>query len=230
MTRPALLFTPVLAVLVLTTATSAEQTRPPAQIANPEALPPAADIAGALQRKYDGIKDFSASFTQTYEGGVLRRKATESGTVYIKKPGKMRWDYTQPEKKHVISDGRYVYLYFPADKQVMKNPLPEQDEATSAVLFLMGKGDIIRDFTVRWLDPAADGPYRLRLDPKKRQAEYDWLEVSADRNSLRIVGLTAGDAQGGRSAFAFSNFKENVGLSDKMFQFSIPRGTEVISK
>jgi outer membrane lipoprotein carrier protein len=230
MTRLGLLLPLIVAVLVLTIATSAAQTKPPAQIANPEALPPAADVASALQRKYDSIKDFSASFTQTYEGGVLRRKATEGGTVYIKKPGKMRWDYTQPEKKHFISDGRYTYLYFPADKQVMKNPVPEQDEATSAVLFLMGKGDIIRDFTVRWLETGAAGPYRLRLDPKKRQAEYDWLEVSADRNSLQIVGLTAGDAQGGRSSFAFSNFKENAGLSDKMFQFSIPRGTEVISK
>lgn len=230
MTRPGLLLTLVLAVLLRMAATSAGQARPPAQIGSPQALPPAADVAGALQRKYDGVKDFSASFTQTYEGGVLRQKATERGTVYVKKPGKMRWDYTQPEKKQVISDGRTIFLYFPADKQVMKNAVPEQDEATSAVLFLMGKGDIVRDFTVRWIESAADGPYRLRLDPKKRQAEYDWLEVSADRGSLQIVGLTAGDAQGGRSSFTFSNFKENAGLSDKMFQFSIPRGTEVITK
>ena len=55
------------------------------------------------------------------------------------------------------------------------------------------------------------------------------LEVAADRHTLQIVGLTAADAQGGRSSFSFSNFKENVGLADKMFEFTIPRGTEVIS-
>ena len=223
---------PLTAALVLASSLAvAAQTRPPAQtVATPDVRPPAADVAGALQRKYDSIKDFSATFTQTYEGGVLRRKASsESGTVYVKKPGKMRWDYTAPEKKLFVSDGRTMFFYIPADKQVMKNPVPAEDEATSAVLFLMGKGNIVRDFNLRWAEGGTDATYRLRLDPRKRQAEYDWLEVAADRQTLQIVGLTAADAQGGRSSFAFSNFKENAGLADKMFQFSIPRGTEVIS-
>ena len=219
------------AVTLLTwTLTTTAQSRLPSQpVSTPDARPPAGDVAVALQRKYDAIKDFSASFIQTYEGGVLRRKASESGTVYVKKPGRMRWDYTSPEKKLFISDGRTMFLYFPADKQVMKNPVPAQDEATSAVLFLMGKGDIVRDFNVKWAEGSTENTYRLRLDPKTRQTEYDWLELAADRHTLQIAGLTAADAQGGRSSFSFSNFKENVGLADKMFQFTIPRGTEVIS-
>jgi outer membrane lipoprotein carrier protein len=219
------------AVLLMSiTALAAAQPAQPAQnVPTPDVRPPAADVAAALQRKYDSIKDFSAAFTQTYEGGVLRRKASESGLVYVKKPGKMRWDYTSPEKKLFVSDGRTMFLYFPADRQVMKNPVPDQDQATSAVLFLMGKGDIVRDFNIRWGEGGSDTVYRLRLDPKTRQAEYDWLEVAADRRTLQIVGLTAADAQGGRSSFAFSNFKENAGLADKMFEFTIPRGTEVIS-
>ena len=219
------------AVIVFSAAGAGGQARPAQEIPSTAVAPPAADVAAALQRKYDAIKDFTASFTQSYEGGVLRRKAVaESGTVQVKKPGKMRWDYTSPEKKLFVSDGRTMFMYFPNDRQVMRNPVPERDEATSAVLFLMGKGDITRDFNVRWSDGnTADGPYRLRLDPKTRQAEYDWLEVAADRDTLQIVGLTAADAQGGRSSFSFSNFKENTGLADKIFQFSIPRGTEVIS-
>jgi outer membrane lipoprotein carrier protein len=221
-----------LAVMTLLTwtLTATAQSRLPSQpVPTPDARPPAGDVAVALQRKYDAIKDFSASFIQTYEGGVLRRKASESGTVYVKKPGRMRWDYTSPEKKLFVSDGRTMFLYFPADKQVMKNPVPAQDEATSAVLFLMGKGDIVRDFNVKWAEGGTENTYRLRLDPRTRQTEYDWLEVAADRHTLQIVGLTAADAQGGRSSFSFSNFKENVGLADKMFEFTIPRGTEVIT-
>src|SRR5918994_263533 len=107
-------------------------------------------------RLYDSVKDFTANFTQTYEGGVLRRKAMESGTVGVKKPGKMRWDYTRPEKKLFVSDGQTMYLYFPNEKQVMKNAVPSQDQATSAVLFLMGKGNITRDFNVRWADGDSD--------------------------------------------------------------------------
>ena len=208
----------------------AAQSRPPArEVSTPDVRPPATDVAGALQRKYDTVKDFSASFTQTYEGGVLRRKSTESGTVFVKKPGKMRWEYAGPEKKLFVSDGKTMFLYFPNEKQVMKNEVPGQDQATSAVLFLMGKGDILRDFNISWAEGGSDTTYRLRLDPKTRQAEYDRLEITADRETLRIVGLMAADAQGGRSSFTFSNFKENVGLADKMFQFTIPRGTEVIS-
>lgn len=206
------------------------QARPPAQeIQSAPALPPAADVAAALQRRYDTIKDFSAEFSQTYEGIALRRKTHGSGTVQIKKPGKMRWDYVAPEKKLVISDGSTMFMYFPADKQVMTNPVPAADEATSAVMFLMGKGDIVRDFTIRYADGASDDAvYQLRLEPRARQAEYDWLQVTADRKTLQIRQLSWGDAQGGRNTIAFSNFKENVGPADKIFQFSAPRGTEVI--
>jgi outer membrane lipoprotein carrier protein len=220
----------LLAVLSMYQPGSAEQTQPQAQpVENADVAPPAADVASALQSRYNTIKDFTASFTQTYEGGVLRRKAVESGTVYIKKPGKMRWDYAKPEKKQFISDGQTMFMYFPADKQVMKNPVPEQEEATSAILFLMGKGNVTRDFDVKYTGTSNPAVYALRLDPRTRQAEYDWLEISMDRTSLQIRTLTAGDAQGGRSTFTLSNFKENTGLADKMFQFTIPRGTEVIT-
>jgi outer membrane lipoprotein carrier protein len=217
------------AAALCATSGAAQSRQQPREVSSPDVRPPAADVAAALQRKYDSVKDFSASFTQSYEGGVLRRKSLESGLVFVKKPGKMRWDYLKPEKKLFVSDGQTMFLYFPNEKQVMKNDVPTQDQATSAVLFLMGKGDIIRDFTVRWADGGSETTYRLRLDPKSRQAEYDWLEITADRETLRLVGLMAADAQGGRSAFTFSNFKENAGLADKMFQFTIPRGTEVIS-
>src|SRR6267154_2320107 len=81
--------------------------------------PTAPELADALQRKYDTVKDFSADFVHTYQGGVLKKQLTERGTVLIKKPGKMRWDYTAPEKKLFVSDGSKLYFYIPADKQVI---------------------------------------------------------------------------------------------------------------
>jgi outer membrane lipoprotein carrier protein len=191
--------------------------------------PPAQEVAAALQKKYDTLRDFSADFTQLYEGGVLRKKATpEHGTVFVKKPGKMRWNYVSPEEKVFVSDGRQIQLYVPADKQVMISPVPADDQATSAVLFLMGRGNLTRDFTVRYADGATDNTYVLRLDPKTRQAEYDWLQLTVDRKSLQIRELTASDQQGGRSTFRFTNFKENPGVSDKTFAFTPPRGTDVV--
>ncbi|MBI2834781.1 MAG: outer membrane lipoprotein chaperone LolA [Acidobacteria bacterium] len=191
----------------------------------------AADIARALQEKYDGVRDFSASFVHTYEGGVLRKKTTESGSVLIKKPGKMRWEYIQPETKLFVSDGLKIYSYVPADKQVIVSSVPADDRATTAVLFLAGKGSLMRDFDVSFANGASGlGPtYNLKLVPRQKQQEYDWLIVGVDRTTYQIRSLVTGDAQGGRSTLTFSNLKENVGLADKVFTFKIPRGVDVIS-
>ena len=185
-------------------------------------------VAAALQTKYDGIRDFSADFTQQYESGVLRRKITERGKVQVKKPGKMRWDYTQPEKKVFVSDGSTIYLWVPADNQVTRSAVPKQDEATTAVLFLVGKGDLTRDFNVSFAPNAPEGTYALRLDPKLPERDYEWLRIVVDKNSLQIRELTASDRQGGQSTFLFSNFKENVGIADSTFAFKIPKGADVI--
>ena len=199
--------------------------------AGPDAAVPqqtAEQVAVALQSKYDRIRDFTADFTQQYESGVLKRKMSEKGRVQVKKPGKMRWDYTEPEKKVFVSDGSQIYLHVPADNQVTVSPVPKQDEATTAVLFLVGKGSLTRDFKVSFSAQAPAGTYALRLDPKLPERDYDWLEIVVDQATLQIRSLKAADRQGGQSTFYFSNFKENVGLSDKTFAFSIPRGADVI--
>jgi outer membrane lipoprotein carrier protein len=190
--------------------------------------PSASDTARALQQKYDRVKDFTADFSHTYEGGVLKRKTTEQGTVSIKKPGKMRWDYRAPEKKLFVSDGRQIYSYIPADKQVITSEVPPEDEATTAVLFLAGKGNLLRDFDVTFADAGATDRVALRLDPRQKQRDYDWLIVTVDRASMQIRALSAADQQGGRSTFQFTNYRENTGMADNVFEFKIPKGTDVI--
>jgi outer membrane lipoprotein-sorting protein len=122
-----------------------------------------------------------------------------------------------------------MFLYWPGDNQVMVTPVPPDDQAPTAVLFLAGKGNLTRDFSVTYAPGASGDRYALRLQPRLPQAEYDWLQVDVDRETLQIRSLTTGDAQGGRSTFELSNFKENPGLSDKAFVFKIPRGADVIS-
>jgi len=193
-----------------------------------QATPPAREVAAALQKKYDGVRDFTADFVHDYEGGILRKKVTEKGTVQIKKPGKMRWNYAEPQKKEFVSDGRRIYVYLPADKQVIMTPVPQEDEATSAVLFLAGKGNLTRDFTVSHAAAAPADAYALKLVPKVPEHDYDWLEIVVDRVTMQIRALSFED-KGGRSTFRFANFKENPGLSDKIFVFKIPPGAEVIT-
>jgi outer membrane lipoprotein carrier protein len=193
----------------------------------PPAPPPAPDVALALQKKYDAIRDFTADFVQDSEGGLLRKKQSESGVVQVKKPGKMRWDYKVPETKVFVSDGSRIYLHVPADNQVIVSPVPDQDQATTAVLFLVGKGNLTRDFTITYGDGGTADTYVLKLQPRLPERDYDWLQIEIDRRTLQIRSLSAADVQGGRSTFRFSNFKENTGLSDKTFAFKSPRGADV---
>jgi len=190
--------------------------------------PPATETARAVQQRYDRVTDFTADFTHVYEGGVLKKKSTEHGTVQIKKPGRMRWVYTVPEKKEFVSDGRMIYSYIPADKQVIVSPVPSEREATTAVLFLAGKGNLTRDFNVSYVEGGAPDTWSLRLEPKQKQRDYDWLVLEVDRESFQIRGLTAADQQGGRSTFVFTNYRENTGIPDSAFDFKIPKGTDVI--
>jgi outer membrane lipoprotein carrier protein len=193
--------------------------------------PTALELAEAVQREYDAVKDFSADFVHTYQGGVLKKQLTERGKVLIKKPGKMRWDYTEPEKKLFVSDGSRVYFYLPADKQVMVSQVPA-DAASTPALFLAGKGRLTSEFTPSFVELPAGlpaGTRALKLVPKSKQPDYDWLILAVDPATLAIRGLVTIDAQGGTSTFAFTNLKRNVGLADNEFTFKIPRGVDVIS-
>jgi len=190
----------------------------------------APELAQALQRRYDSIRDFSADFVHTYQGGVLKKQITERGKMLIKKPGKMRWDYTAPEAKQFVSDGLKIYSYIPEDKQVFVGSVPGEDEATTPTLFLTGKGNLTRDFTASFAEVPAGvpaGSRALKLVPRSRERDYDWLILALDPATLAIRGLVTVDAQGGTSSFAFTNLRENVGLSDKEFAFKIPRGVDV---
>jgi outer membrane lipoprotein carrier protein len=148
----------------------------------------------------------------------------------VKKPGKMRWEYTSPETKLFVSDGHKIYSYIPHDKQVVVSTMPSGDQAPTPALFLTGKGSIVRDFDVAFdkVSEAPAGSVALKLTPKKREPEYDWLTLVVDPGTLTLQMLITVDAQGGRSAFTFSNLKENIGLADKPFVFQMPRNVDVV--
>lgn len=159
----------------------------------------------------------------------MKRKTTERGTVKIKKPARMRWEYESPEKKLFVSDGTQIYSHVPADNQVTVSPVPQADEATTAVLFLAGKGNLLRDFVITDASSAnAPGTYALKLTAKKPEREYDWLSLVVDANTYQIRSLSTADSQGGRSTFVFSDLKENIRIPDSTFTFKMPRGVDVI--
>ena len=189
-------------------------------------------LAAKVQQRYNGIKDIQGDFVQTYEGGVLRTKTTERGTMAIKRPGRIRFVYTKPERKEFVSDGVRLYTHIVADKQVIVSPAPSADDGDVPAMFMAGKSDLARDYTPTFtpLPGAAPGLLTLRLVPKRADSEFESLGIGVDPKTLQIQFLTAVDKQGGRSSFTFTNLKENRGLSDKDFVFRIPRGADVVTQ
>ncbi len=206
----------VLIAAVLASAQPFAQTKP-----SPDAL------AKTLQTRYQTIRDFSADFVQSYRAGVLKTRSQESGTVSVKKPGKMRWTYAKPERKGLVSDGQKIYWYIAEDKQVVVSDVP--DQASTPDLFLSGKGDIVRDFTPSHAESPFPGTVALKLVPRRAEPEYEFLVVAFEPTSMQIRALTTRDHQGGESTMTFTNMKENRGLSDKEFVFSPPRGVKVVT-
>ncbi len=198
-------------------------------VADAQSRPAPDALARSLQQRYQGIKDFSADFVHSYRGGVLKTQSQERGTVSVKKPSRMRWTYTAPEKKEFVSDGVKIYSYIPQDKQVIVSSVPPDNQATTPALFLAGKGDIVRDFSASYAEPAIPGTLALKLTPRRNEPDYEYLVVAVDPASLQIRALTTRDHEGGESTLAFTNLKENQGISDKVFGFRIPKGVDVIT-
>jgi outer membrane lipoprotein carrier protein len=196
------------------------------------AQPSGDGLAKAIQAHYQQVRDFTANFEQAYVGGALKRRTVEKGTVAIRKPGRMRWDYESPEKKQFIADGTRMYFYVPADKQVRVSAMPEAGRVPTPILFLAGRGDLLRDFTVEEV-PAPSGTTgarALRMRPVRREQEYETLTLVVDATSLSWRQLIVVDAQGGTSTFSFTNLRENVGVADSRFVFSMPKGVDVVTQ
>ena len=183
-----------------------------------------------LQARYDAIDDFSAAFEHSYAGGVLQAADVERGAVHVKKPGRWRFDYTHPEEKRFVSDGRTIHSYFPADRQVVVTELPAGGSAATPASFLAGDGDLTRDFTARYAAAADRGEdtWVVDLTPVRGDADYELLTVAIDPDSFDIRRMAATDFQGGISTYVFSNLEHNQDLPDALFIFDTPRGVEVI--
>jgi len=195
----------------------------------PAVSPPDPELARGVIRRLEAhharTADLVARFTQSYRSGMLGREVVERGIVSVKRPGRMRWEYRDPEPKLFVSDGRTFSFYVPADRQVV---VSEQDpERSLAARLLSGRGGLTDDFEVSLDEPVEAGVFRLRLVPRRPEADVEraLLDVEA---SGRIRSILLEDIQGNRTRFRFENVRENTGLRDSLFRFDVPAGVEVI--
>jgi outer membrane lipoprotein carrier protein len=182
-------------------------------------------LVRAIEEHHARTADIVARFTQSYRSGMLGREIVERGKVSIKRPGRMRWEYQDPEAKLFVSDGRTFYFYVPSDRQVM---VSEQDPRHSlAARLLSGQGGLVEEFEATLEEPLEDGVLRLRLVPRLPQSDVERAFVDAEPGG-RIRSILIEDLQGNRTRFRFEDVRENTGLADRLFRFEVPKGVEVI--
>lgn len=188
-------------------------------------------LISALQTKYDRMTSLAADFTQVYNARGERTRR-ESGTLLLKKPGRMRWDYTTPERKQFISDGKWLYEYLEAEKMATRSAVRESDDLRAPFAFLLGRGKLRRDF--QRIEFASETPTKagnrvLRLIPKRTQ-DFRELLIEVDPSSLQLARLVLIDRNSARSDFLFSNVRENAPANEAQFAFKAPAGVQVVQQ
>jgi outer membrane lipoprotein carrier protein len=190
---------------------------------------PAASAAEELARKVEGrhrqLVDMTARFVQRYRSGLLGQEIVERGTMSLKQPGRMLWEYRDPERKTFVSDGSTCWFYVPADRQVVVRK--QGGERGVALDLLSGRMDLLGQFEPG-IETTAAGGRRLRLLPRKPDPDVSAVYLDVDRDG-RINAIEILDTQENRSQFRFENVRENVGLPDSLFRFEVPPGVEVVS-
>jgi outer membrane lipoprotein carrier protein len=186
-------------------------------------------VAKAVDEHYNRLRSLQAEFTETYRGAGMDR--TESGTLWLKKPGKMRWEYRSPRDKLFLSDGKDAWFYVPGDKQARKTPMRKLEDLRSPLGFLLGKTRLEKELQglgfAPDILPLDQGNLVLRGVPRGLGDRMNQvlLEVTPQN---RISRIQIEDADGSTTEYRFSQQKEDVDVVDKLFHFTPPPGVETI--
>ena len=215
--KPLKSFLTLALVLSLTTASAA---------ASP---PDAKAIAEAVDRRYNNLRSLRAEFTEIYRGAGLER--TESGTLWLKRPGKMRWEYRRPREKLFIADGKDAWFYVPGERQARKAKLKKLDDLRSPLRYLLGRTKLAKEFDDLALAPDVTPLTRanimLRGAPRGMADRVTAVLLEITPES-RIARLLIEEVDGASTEFRFSDTTENPAVSDERFRFTPPPGVETV--
>jgi outer membrane lipoprotein carrier protein len=187
-------------------------------------------LIDGIQGKYSRMRGISAEFVQLYRGND-GRTIRESGRLLLKRPSKARWDYSEPERKLFVSDGKNVFFYVLGEKHATKSTIKESVDPQIPFLFLLGRGNLRRDFTrielVSGERPVAAGNVVLKLVPRRAPEEFKQLLVELSPSSFEVRRMVIFERNGARMDFMLSNVQENYSAPDAQFQFTPPPGVTV---
>jgi outer membrane lipoprotein carrier protein len=202
-------------------------------LAEEVAHPPTAECSDravqAVQSRYEGIRDVTARFEQTSRQvttGVPGQPLVSRGKVVLAKPGKMRWTYEEPEPSLVVSDGKTLWLFDPAFGEVQKIPAGEGFLTGAAAQFLLGAGDMRRDFAVSAVSCDASEA-ELELVPRE-SATYERAFLRVDPSTGEVRSTRIVDLLGNVVRIDFRDLRFNTSPRESEFRFQVPEGVKVI--
>jgi len=186
------------------------------------------EVLKQIEIHYNPARTLQVLFQEQYtRPGEIRR--TERGTLLLRKPGRMRWSYTQPVGKLVLSDGKYLYIYTPdTPQQVEKTKMQDTADMRAPLAFLLGKLNFQKDF--RNIQGRAEGPLiRITAQPKTDNLPYTAVEFLVQIDGvIREVKVTSYDKS--IIDFTFSEEKMDPPLDAKLFQFQMPAGAKLVDE
>jgi outer membrane lipoprotein carrier protein len=181
----------------------------------------------AIQQNYEKVLTFEADFIQKSYIKMMDKTQDVKGTVSIKKPGKMKWDYGAPDTQILISNESTLWLYVPDEEQATKVPIESIYSSNTPALFLAGKGKLTQAFNVESVNLDKD-PISITLTPKADDQAMTRLQLFANKKNYQITGSTVYDKLGNKTEIRFSNIKTNREIPEKTFQFQAPANVEVL--
>ena len=189
------------------------------------------DVVRDVEASYARMTDLRAEFTQSAFNKSLNQTIPATGAVYLKKGGKLRWEYTQPTPQEIVSDGKTLWVYTPTLNQVNVAPAPEA-LAGPAGSFLIGLGKLREHFGVRFLNPVqprdGDGNVVLDLAPKQPLPTLARLILSIDPRSWEVRKAVVYDQFENTVTMRFTKVAVNSGLPDRTFTFVAPKGVAIV--
>ena len=189
------------------------------------------DVVRDVEAAYGRMTDLRAEFTQNAFNKSLNQTIPAQGIVYLKKGGKLRWEYKEPTSQEIVSDGKKLWVYTPALGQV------NVGEATEALAgpagsFLAGLGRLRAEFAVRFLNPVeprdGEGNWVLDLTPKRPLPTLARLVLSMDAKTWELRRAVVYDQFENTVTMRFTKVAINSGLPDRLFTFEAPKGVATV--